>query len=277
MLVFVLWCMFMKGCSFVFGGSEGIGLAIAEALVANGEEVVIVSRSPDKLRAAQHKILVNTGKTTKIHSLDISDYQATVSTINTLIECYGTPERVFNCAGFCRPDYFPDSDPMHFQQMLQLNVMGTVHVCKAIEPHMRRAGGGHIINTSSIAGFIPLFGYTGYSASKYAVKGFSRALRTELKPYNIKVSLLCPPNTKTPGLDTENQFKPAVVLRTEEKLIPMEPEDVAKVVINKLSGNPWLIIPGTDGWIAYWLNRLSTRLIDWIVRRPANSLPESSV
>lgn len=258
--------------AWIFGGSEGIGLSIAEALVASGASVVIFSRSPEKLQKAAQLIEFNTHQKVDYYPLDICDYQVTKDTIDSLVAKQEAPDWVINCAGFCRPGYFNDLEPEHFQQMIQLNLMGTVHVCKAIEPHLRKAGKGHIINTASIAGFIPLFGYTGYGASKYAVKGFSRALRIELKPYNIKVSLLCPPNTNTPGLDTENEHKPQAVLATEEKLTPMDPEAVARVVVQKLNGNPWLIIPGKDGWTAYWANRLSTRLINWIVRRPLNSI-----
>lgn len=258
--------------AWVFGGSEGIGLAIAEAMAASGASVVIFSRCMEKLQQAAQTIEFNTHQKVDFQVLDICDYKATQTLVDKLVAQREAPDWVINCAGFCRPGYFNDLQPEHFQQMIQLNLMGTVHVCKAVEPHLRKAGHGHIINTASIAGFIPLFGYTGYGASKYAVKGFSRALRIELKPYNIKVSLLCPPNTNTPGLDTENEHKPAAVLATEEKLTPMDPQDVAQVLIKKLHGNPWLIIPGKDGWLAYWTNRLSTRLINWIVRRPLNSI-----
>jgi len=258
--------------AWVFGGSEGIGLSIAEALAASGADVIIISRSADKLKKAVEEVESNTGKSIDYKALDICDYQATIDLVDTLVAQKGTPEWVINCAGSCRPGYFKDLTPEHFEQMMNLNLMGTVHVCKAIEPHFRHAKKGHIVNTSSIAGFIPLFGYTGYSASKYAVKGFSRALRIELKPYNIKVSLLCPPNTNTPGLDAENLYKPQAVLDAEEKLTPMDPQAVAQVVIKQLDGNPWLIIPGRDGWLAYVVNRFSTRLINWIVKRPLNSI-----
>jgi len=258
--------------AWVFGGSEGIGLSIAEALAASGAKVVIISRSIDKLKKAVEKININTGRDIDYKAIDICNFQNTRDLIDTLVAQRGTPDWVINCAGSCRPGYFKDLKLEHFEQMMTLNLMGTVHVCKAIEPHFRRAKKGHIVNTSSIAGFIPLFGYTGYSASKYAVKGFSRALRIELKPFNIKVSLLCPPNTNTPGLETENLCKPQAVLEAEEKLTPMDPEVVAQIVLKKLNGNPWLIIPGKDGWLAYVVNRISTRLINWLVRRPLNSI-----
>jgi len=258
--------------AWIFGGSEGIGLSMAEAFAASGTSVVIFSRKISKLKEAAEKIKTTTGQTIEYEILDICDYDATRKLIDGLVAQKKAPDWVFNCAGSCHPGYFNDLEPKHFEQMMQLNLMGTVHVCKAIEPHLRKARKGHIINTSSIAGFIPLFGYTGYSASKYAVKGFSRALRIELKPYNINVSLLCPPNTNTPGLDAENLLKPKAVLEAEEKLTPMDPEDVAQVTLKKLRGNPWLIIPGKDGVLAYIVNRISPKLINWIVKRPLSSI-----
>jgi 3-dehydrosphinganine reductase len=128
---------------------------------------------------------------------------------------------------------------------------------------------GHIVNTSSMAGFIGLFGYTGYCASKYAVVGFSEALRRELKPYGIRVSVLCPPNTRTPGLEEENKFKPAAVLKTEEKAKPVDPDFVAKGLLKALPKNEFMIVPTFDGKLAYTLSRHAPSILNQFVKRPS--------
>src|SRR6185437_4120522 len=126
----------------------------------------------------------------------------------------------------------------------------------------------HIINTSSLAGFMGLFGYTGYCASKYAVVGFSQALLSELKPYGIAVSVLCPPNTKTPGLERENQFKPPEVLKMEEKAKVVTAEEVSQTLMKSLPKRKFWIIPTFDGSLALYLSRFAPKILDQFTKRP---------
>jgi 3-dehydrosphinganine reductase len=126
---------------------------------------------------------------------------------------------------------------------------------------------GIILNTSSMAGFLGLFGYTAYCASKFAVVGFSEALRRELKPFGIQVSVLCPPNTKTPGLEKENKVKPKEILATEEKAKVVTAEEVSTATLKDLKKKKDMIIPTADGSLAYLLNRLSPKIIDQFIKR----------
>ena len=181
---------------------------------------------------------------------------------------HGVPDFLINCAGFARPGYLNKLDLQYYHKMMDLNYFGIVHVCKTLVPHMMTAMKGHIINTSSMAGFIGLFGYTGYCASKYAVVGFSEALRRELEPYNIKVSVLCPPNTRTPGLEEENKYKPKEVLATEEKAKPVNPDYIAKELIKALGSRKFMIVPTFDGGMAYLLSRYAPSILHQFVKRP---------
>lgn len=118
-----------------------------------------------------------------------------------------------------------------------------------------------------MCGFLGLFGYTGYCASKFAVVGFSEALRREMKPHHIQVSVLCPPNTKTPGLESENKIKPKEVLETEEKAKVVGPDEVSKVTLRDFAKDKFMIVPTFDGSLAYYLNRFSPKIIDQFVKR----------
>ncbi len=256
---------------FVAGGSEGIGKAVGQAFAAAGADVAILSRSPEKLTAALGELearRTHAGQVLVSRSVDIRDFEACRTAIDVLVDELGTPDIVVTCAGFARPGYIDDLDIEHFRAMMDLNYFGTVHVSKAVIPHLVRAGRGTIVNTSSMAGLVGVFGYTGYSASKYAVRGFSEALRRELRPFGIRVSVLCPPNTRTPGFDEENRYKPAEVLRAEEKVSTVEPEFVAEQLLRRLPSDPFLIIPTRDGRLAYLLSRYLPAIVDRAVRRP---------
>lgn len=262
---------FKDKLAFIVGGSEGIGFETARELVKSGAKVIIISRSNGKLENAQQELLklrAGPAQTVASQSLDITDYDKTQSVLNALMKDYGVPDFLINSAGMARPGYLNELQIEYFQKMMDINYFGIVNVCKAVVPQMMTRMSGHIINVSSIAGFVGLFGYTGYCASKYAVVGFSEALMRELKPYNVDISVLCPPNTRTPGLAEENKYKPAEVLKTEEKAKPVDPDFVARELLKALPKKRFMIVPTFDGTMAYYLSRYVPSLLNQFVKRP---------
>lgn len=257
--------------AFVVGGSEGIGLAVAEALTGRGGDVVVLSRSAAKLEAALARLearRTSPGQRLVCRALDVTDATATTSTVDTLVAELGTPELVVDTAGFARPGWLGEVPLEDVRAMMEVNFFGTLHVCHAVVPHLVRAGGGTIVTTSSMAGLAGVFGYTGYCASKFAVVGFSQALRRELRPYGVRVQVLCPPNTRTPGFDEENRHKPAEVLAAEETVTTLEPEAVAAELLAALGSRRFLVIPGRDGRLAHVAMRLAPSVVDRMLRRP---------
>ncbi len=113
---------------------------------------------------------------------------------------HGPIDLLVNSAGAALPGYFDDLTIEDFSQQLEINYLGTVRVIKAVLPSMKARGKGWIANVSSLAGVKGVFGYTAYCGSKFAVTGFSERFRSELYRYGIGVSVLCPPDTRTPGL-----------------------------------------------------------------------------
>lgn len=256
--------------AIITGGSEGIGKAIAIDLAKQGCSVTIIARKPQKLESALTEMEIfrqSKDQFMNFASCDVVQYEIVKQTIEKLIQAHGVPDFLINVAGYARPGFFHDLDIIHFDEMMNLNYFGIVHTCKAVVPHMIKARKGTIVNTSSMAGFLGVFGYTGYCASKFAVIGFSEALMRELKPFNIQVSALCPPNTKTPGLAKENENKPKEVLAAEEKAKTVTPEEVSKALLKDLPKNKFIIVPTIDGSLAYYLNRLSPKIIDQFIKR----------
>lgn len=249
--------------AFVVGGSEGIGLAVAQRLAAEGVEVAIFGRSADKLRAASDTL----GGTAYVAPLDVTDADGTRAALDTAVSELGTPDLVVSTAGFARAEWFHEAPLDNVRAMMETNYLGTVHVCHALVPHLVDAGRGTVVTTSSMAGVTGVFGYAGYSASKFAVVGFSEALRRELRPHGVHVAVLCPPNTRTPGFDEENKTKPAEVLAAEEKVKTLEPEQVADYLLRVLPSRPKVVIPSLDGRLGHAVIRHLPRVADRMLRR----------
>ena len=136
--------------------------------------------------------------------------------------------------------------------------------CSVLVPHMK-AKGGVIVNVSSMLGFLGVFGYCDYSASKFAIVGFSECLKSELKKFNISVSVLCPPDTDTPGFVTENLTKPAETRAISASTKIMSSDAVAQELIEGIRKNTFMIIPGFRGKLTYFLKRHVPLIIDTIM------------
>ena len=265
--------------ALVTGASEGIGLAVSAELVRRGCRVVMAARRPDVLEEGRRRIGALDAR-----PLDVTSWSATREFVNGAVARHGVPDLVVTCAGLAHPAWLCESlagdegdrTLAELEEMLRTNLMGTVHVVKAVLPHLtaRSAGlpkaqrTGHIVTTASLGGLFGLFGYTGYCASKFAVVGFSESLRREVAPHGIGVTVLCPPNTRTPGLERENQRKPAEVLVQEEKAAVLEPEVVAQRLLDALPRRPRIFIPSLDGRLAWLLERWAPALLDRLLRRP---------
>lgn len=241
----------------VTGGSSGIGLALARQLAAQAGQVTILARDEAKLEAAAAAIdgaSASTAPACQWLSLDVTDRQAVHNTLNAWLDQGGPPDYLFNCAGVAHPGYVEELDLDIFHWMMDVNYYGLVHITQTLLPAMLAAGHGHIVNISSMAGVLGVFGYTAYGASKFAVRGYSDALRAELKPKGLQVSVVYPPDVQTPQLEYENQFKPAETKALAADPHPMSADQAAEVILKGVSRGRYLIIPGFGNWLYYWLS-----------------------
>ncbi len=252
---------------YITGGSSGIGLAAAELAAAGGAHVMVLARNKSRLQDATDRIQksAGSGQTITWQSVDVTDPVATEEAFKKAVVDFGPPDILINSAGQARPDYFENIGPGQFDTTLKLNLYGIRNTVAAALPHM--TAGGYIVNVSSVAGLIGVFGYTDYSASKFAVIGFSEALRAELKPRGITVSVLCPPDTDTPGLEAENRTKPPETRAISANARTVPPEMVARTMMRGLAKKKFLIIPGLDARLSVLAKRLAPGLVEWVMDR----------
>jgi len=245
--------------AFITGGTSGIGYALAEKLVQQGCHVAILARHAEMLESAVIslvKLRINEQQNIIPIQADVVKRDELNSKLEEFITQYGIPDIVINCAGVAHPGTFSALKPEIFDWMMDVNYFGTVNVLKNFVSAMQKRRSGTIVNISSIAGFIGLYGYTAYGASKFAVSGFSDALRSELKPYGIQVSVVFPPDTQTPQLEYESQFKPFITKELSSSTNLMSSEKVAEIILKQVAQKKYIIIPGSEGKLLYFLHNL---------------------
>jgi 3-dehydrosphinganine reductase len=186
--------------------------------------------------------------------VDVSEWAQVRKAVLLITETSGAPDLLVNSAGVAHPGYVQDLDLNIFTWMMEVNYFGTVYVTKEVIPAMLKRGSGFIVNISSIAGFIGTFGYTAYGASKFAVRGFSDALRAEMKLHNIGVALVFPPDTQTPQLEYETKIKPAETKALAGNTKVMTAEQVAVEIIKGIGRGKYLILPGFESKLLYRIN-----------------------
>ena len=230
----------------VTGGSSGIGLACARALADRGAHIALVARDAGRLEIARRSVAERCADPSQVvitRSADLSSWEATREAFNILAEEDFTPHILINSAGVIIPGEFSAMSLADFEANMTAGFWSVVHACKAAAPRMMAASAGHIVNVSSVAGFLGIYGYTGYAAAKYATLGFTEALRFELKPHGITVSVVLPPDTDTPGLVYEKTLRPKETEAIAAAIKPIAAERVAAAVIRGIERKRFHIIP----------------------------------
>jgi len=259
---------------YVVGGSTGIGLAVAKRTAALGAHVTIFARRRAALELAADEVRAvrrQPHQRVAWRALDVADPALVTEVMQATVADLGVPDVLINCAGRAYPRRFEDISHEQLAETLRVNLHGCWNTVRALLPYMK-AHGGVIVNTASLAGLIGVFGYTDYCASKFGLVGFSEALRQELKPHNIRVFVLCPPDTDTPGFATENQTKPPETRAISGRAKVMSADAVAEALLRGMARGSFLIIPGVDGRLAALAKRLFPGLVAAVMDRAVRSI-----
>jgi short-subunit dehydrogenase len=215
--------MDLKGKNVVItGASSGIGRATALEMARRGANVVLAARRADRLDevAAQCRAL-------GVRALSVPADVTRPEDCRRVIEAAGEIDVLVNNAGFAIWSAITEADPVALRDMMDTNYFGTVNVTQAALPRMLERGRGTIVNMGSITGLMGFARMSGYCASKFAVVGFSEALRDELIGHGVKVALVCPGTTETEFFVKAEKGK----MPGASRLMPaVKPERVARAV-----------------------------------------------
>jgi 3-oxoacyl-[acyl-carrier protein] reductase len=213
----------LKGkVAIVTGSSSGIGKAIALRFGQEGAKVVVAARRLQLCEQTVSQIREQSGEALAIQT-DIADERQVERLMADTVERYGRIDILINNAGIGGGSRLIDTSTETFDQVMNVNVRGTFFCCRAGFRQMKRQGGGVIINMSSVAGLQAWSGTGTYSASKHGIMALTKSLADEGRPYNIKVSAICPGAVADELVDAS----PADIQRSEK----IDPFDVAEATL----------------------------------------------
>lgn len=249
----------------ITGGSSGLGLALAVLLAARGARLALIARNPDRLEQARQSILRQVlGASVLIAAVDVIDTAALSPAMDRIAAELEGVDMLINSAGILREGYFEKLDPAIFHEVMQINYFGTVNAVRAALPHLKKARGG-IVNIASGAGLVGTFGYTAYTASKYALVGFSESLRYELKPLGVGVQVICPTEFDSPMVDAMDASDRTPENRAHTLTVPKTGlEEMTRHTLRAIEHGGFLDIPGLLPRITLTMARLFPAITRWV-------------
>ena len=247
----------------ITGASSGFGMDAAWLFAREGCSVVLAARRIDRLQALAAAIQKEGCEAFAV-PVDVADRQEIQLMVDTVLDLYGHIDILFNNAGFGRLGWHENLDTERdIETQLNVNLHGVIHVTHAVLPHMRKRRSGHIINMSSVAGWIAPPTYTIYSATKFGVRGFTDALRRECRPFGIEVSGIYPgPAVTEFGQHTGDHPMRKSALRRYFRA--MTSAEVAERVVELAKHPRRAVIMPWYYRIAIWADWHMPWLVDWI-------------
>ncbi len=212
----------------ITGASSGIGAEIAKLLSKQGAIPILLARSIEKL----HQVAGQISGKHDVFQLDVTSTKQVNEVMNAILDKYQRIDILINNAGFGVFEEFIDASLEAVEKMMDVNYMGMVRCTKAVLPAMVKNKSGHIINIASVAGKLATAKSTGYSATKFAMIGFSNSLRHELLNKGVLVSTVNPGPIDTPFFDTAD---PSGHYVKEVKWMMLTPQKVAKEVVKVIN------------------------------------------
>lgn len=239
----------------ITGGASGIGKHLSSALSGRGHRVL----STD----VNEQGLSELGQTANLvtRALDVTQPEAWEKALDAAEKAFGPVDVVMNVAGFLKPGFIHETDERSVHVHFDVNVKGVVFGTRAAARRMVARGAGHIVNFGSLASLAAVPGLCLYSASKFAVRGFSLAVAAELKPRGVAVTVVMPDAVQTPMLDLQVDYEEAAM--TFSGAAPLTVEDIESAIVDE-------VLPGRPMEIALPLGRS-------LLARLANTAPVAAL
>lgn len=171
------------------------------------------------------------------------------------------------CAGVALPGRFLDVAVEEFDEQWAVNVRGSILAAKAVLPGMVTRGSGHLVLIGSTAGIIGVPGYAGYAATKFAIRGLADSLRYEVEPLGVRVSVLHPPDTDTPGFAAENLRKPPETAAISGRIKPVPAQQVAAALVRGIESDKRNVTVDTATRVFLRFGGVLDPAVQWSFRR----------
>jgi short-subunit dehydrogenase len=245
----------------VTGAAGGIGRAIAISLANRGCHLALADINEAGLEQTGELVRAH-GIEVSLHQLDVGDKNAVSGMPFAVAQRHAKVDLLFNNAGVAIGGSFEEVSEADFEWLFNINLWGVVRMTRAFLPTLRQSDDARIVNISSLFGLISPPGQTAYSASKFAVRGFSNALRFELEGSSVAVTVVHPggvatsiaKNARKPGAWSAAESQQA--LARMEKLLRMPPERAAEIIVRGVEKRKARILVGTEAKLASALERL---------------------
>ncbi len=263
----------------VTGAASGIGRATAMVAATRGARLVITDISPlaDTITAIE----TAGGEIAHATSLDVTDVDAVLAFADEVHQQHGSVDVVMNVAGISAWGAVTALEHKHWRSMVEVNLMGPIHMIEAFVPAMVDAGrGGHVVNVSSAAGLIGMPWHAAYSASKFGLRGVSEVLRFDLRRHGIRVSLVCPGGVDTGLTETievagvDKGGKAFTKAQTRFRKHAVTPDHAARAILRGVRRNRYMVYTSPDIFLIFTLQRvfppgysLIMRLLNWGANR----------
>lgn len=258
----------------VTGAGGGIGSELALELLKRGAKVAAVDLRNESLQALK-KRAGDRAKSLSTHAINITDRDAVAKLPKAVITKHGAIHGVVNCAGIIQP--FVKVNDLNFdviERVMSVNFYGTLYMTKAFLPHLLKKREAHIVNVSSMGGFLPVPGQSVYGASKAAVKLLTEGLYAELLDTNVHVSVVFPGATNTKITENSDVKTPSVKnAGTADLSARMLPADqAARIIVDGIEKNKPQIFTGSDSKLMNRLYRLNPISATKLIAKQMKSL-----
>jgi NADP-dependent 3-hydroxy acid dehydrogenase YdfG len=218
----------------ITGASSGMGEAASKHLSSLGATVVLGARRTDRIEKLAKEIQDNGGKALAI-AVDVTHRDQVKKLVDTAVEKFGRVDVILNNAGIMPLSTLESLHVDEWDKMIDVNIKGVLNGIAAVLPYMKEQKSGQIINTSSVAGHKVFNGSAVYSATKYAVRALTEGLRMEVKPYNIRTTIVCPGAVKTELLDQITDVEVRQANENYVGAVGISPDSFARVVAFAIS------------------------------------------
>ena len=249
------------------GAAGGIGAALAHELAAAGARLALLDVDAERLQAVAETLRA-AGHPAAVFPCDIRDPAACADAVRGAEAALGDIDLLINNAGTSHRSLFEDTDLSVIRRVVEVNFFGAVHCTAAALPGLRRSR-GQIVVVSSVAGFAPLVGRTGYSASKHALHGFFDSLRSELRTDGVDVLMVCPSFIAT-GLEQRALDGSGAPLGAGPRAVAgrvLTPERVARDIVRATVRRQRLLLLSPVARAAYWISRLAPAIYERLMLR----------